>query len=68
LEYDLEPTSTDGPSYQLIAVTVGLVPSHREVGKETLYRFFIGNTVPAKLIAFKVVFVSQGEPFEGKAM
>jgi len=40
----------------LIAVTVGLVSTDREVGKETLYRLFEGDTVPGKLIAFEVVF------------
>jgi hypothetical protein len=40
----------------LIAITIGLVPSHYEVGKEALYRLFEGNAVPAKLIALKVVF------------
>jgi hypothetical protein len=40
----------------LIAVTVGLVSTHHEVGEETLYRFFERNTVSGKLIAYEVIF------------
>lgn len=60
LKDDLERSSADGVSQQLVAITVRLVAPYLEVSEEALYRFTERYMMGGQLVALEVISKSAG--------